>query len=84
MIDITLILEIATILSIAGGAITFMVRLWNKVENSLLKTTIALDSLVTEVSELKGFEKRISKNETDIAVIKNTCSLNHKEVKHAE
>lgn len=78
-IDLNAILAILSILGIAGGAIIFMVRLWNRVDNSLLKHAIALDTLVQKVSTLEGYDKRITKNETDIKLIKQQCHFYHQE-----
>ena len=73
-IDLSAILAFLSILAIAAGAITFMVRLWNKVENSLIKNTIALDGLVEEVGALKQYGIRIQKLE-DTTATKDELNL---------
>lgn len=79
-IDVSLVVGVLTILSIAIGAVVFMVRLWNNVDNTMVKHTIVLDSLVSEVKDIKSFEPRITKNETDIKLIKQQCEFYHEGV----
>jgi hypothetical protein len=74
-IDIQMVLAIFSILSIALGSVVFMVRLWNKAENTMIKNTLVLDSLVEEVGDLKNLEKRITANETEIKLINQRCEL---------
>ena len=70
-----MVLAIFSILSIALGSVVFMVRLWNKAENTMIKNTLVLDSLVEEVGDLKNLEKRITANETEIKLINQRCEL---------
>lgn len=78
-INLEATLAILSILGIAAGAVLFMVRLWNKVDGSLTKHGFVLESLVETVAELKGYDKRITKNEKDIALIQQRCDLIHED-----
>jgi len=74
-IDLNVVVAISSILAIAAGAILFMVKLWNKVENSLIKHTIALDGLIEEIGSLKRYGPRITAVEKDVALINQRCDM---------
>ena len=78
-IDLSSILAFLSILAIAGGTIASMVRLWNRVDNLLVKHGIVLDTLVDKVSKLEGYEQRITENENKINLINQRCKFYHKE-----
>ena len=79
-VNIELIGAMLGMLTTLTLAIVAIVKVYSGAIKSINKLAYSVDTMNDKIDRLEGYDKRISKNEQDIAVIQNTCNIYHKEV----
>ena len=78
-VNVELIGALLAILTTLTLAIVAIVKIYSGAIKSIDKLAYSVDTMNEKIDRMEGYDKRISQNETDIAVIKETCRIHHKE-----